>query len=126
VPRSNAQKEANDRRTVSDREVWSAIRYLDPESDHRESEVAITITVSALVCIVSVVSFASNLARKRQSSIGPPGGSTPRLPPGLNGWWRVTGTCFRFVPTQRVMPQFALFVPLVAVRGALAHSARPY
>jgi hypothetical protein len=55
VPRNNKQKEVNDHRIISDREVWFAIRYLDPESDHRESEIAATIAVSALVFIVCIV-----------------------------------------------------------------------
>ena len=65
MPRNNEQKEANDHRTISDREVWSAIRYLDPESDHRESEVAVTIAVSALLCIVSIVCV---LVRRRRAA----------------------------------------------------------
>jgi hypothetical protein len=55
VPRNNKQKEARDHRIISDREVWFAIRYLDPESDHRESEIAATIAVSAIVFIVCIV-----------------------------------------------------------------------
>jgi hypothetical protein len=55
MARHNEQKEANDSEIISDREIWSAIRYLDPESDHRESDVATAIAVLAIVCIVSMV-----------------------------------------------------------------------
>jgi hypothetical protein len=55
VPRNNAQKEANDSEIISDREVWSAIRYLDPESDHRESDIAAAIAVLAIICILCMV-----------------------------------------------------------------------
>jgi hypothetical protein len=51
----NEQKEANDRVINSDREVWSAIRYLDPELNHRECDIAAAITVLAIICIVCMV-----------------------------------------------------------------------
>jgi len=52
---NNEQKEANDREIISDGEVWSAIRYLDPESDHRECDIAAAIAVLAIVAIVCMV-----------------------------------------------------------------------
>ncbi len=52
---NNEQKEANDREIISDGEVWSAIRYLDPESDHRECDIAVAIAVLAIVAIVCMV-----------------------------------------------------------------------
>ena len=52
---NNEQKEANDRGIISDGEVWSAIRYLDPESDHRECDIAAAIAVLAIVAIVCMV-----------------------------------------------------------------------
>jgi hypothetical protein len=55
VPRGKEQKEANDSEIISDREVWSAIRYLDPESDYTDCNVAATIAVLSIVCIVCVV-----------------------------------------------------------------------
>ena len=57
VPQGNEQKEANDSEIISDREVWSAIRYLDPESesDRRQGDIAAAIALLALVCIVCVV-----------------------------------------------------------------------
>jgi hypothetical protein len=57
VPRGNEQKEANDSEIISDREVWSAIRYLDPESesDRRQGDIAAAIALMAIVCIVGMV-----------------------------------------------------------------------
>ncbi len=55
MPRNNQQKEAIDTEIISDREVWSAIRYLDPESDHRECDIAAAIAVLAIVAIVCMV-----------------------------------------------------------------------
>jgi hypothetical protein len=57
VPRNNKQKEGNDSEIISDREIWSAIRYLDPESDHRQSDIAAAIAVLALACIVCMEIF---------------------------------------------------------------------
>jgi hypothetical protein len=63
VPRGNAQKEANDSEIISDREVWSAIRYLDPESEseRRQGDIAAAIALMAIVCIVSMVIALLNL-----------------------------------------------------------------
>ena len=55
MPRNNEQKEANDSEIISDREIWSAIRYLDPESDHRECDIAATVAIVAVICIVCMV-----------------------------------------------------------------------
>ena len=55
MPRGKEQKEANDSEIISDREVWSAIRYLDPESDHTDCNIAATIAALSIVCIVCVV-----------------------------------------------------------------------
>jgi hypothetical protein len=57
VPRGNEQEEANDIEIISDREVWSAIRYLDPESesDRRQGDIAAAIALMAIVCIVGMV-----------------------------------------------------------------------
>jgi hypothetical protein len=55
MSRDNEQKEANDSEIISDREIWSAIRYLDPESDHRECNIATAVAVLAVVCIVCMV-----------------------------------------------------------------------
>ena len=55
MARHNEQKEANDSEIIPDREIWSAIRYLDPESDRRECDIAAAIAVLAVVCIVCMV-----------------------------------------------------------------------
>ncbi len=63
MPRGNAQKEANDSEIISDREVWSAIRYLDPESEseRRQGDIAAAIVLMAIVCIVCMVIALLNL-----------------------------------------------------------------
>ena len=55
MPRNNEQKEANDSEIISDREIWSAIRYLDPESDLRACDIAAVTAVVAVICIVCMV-----------------------------------------------------------------------
>jgi len=55
MPRHNEQKEANDSEIISDREIWSAIRYLDPKSAHRECDIAATVALVAVICIVCMV-----------------------------------------------------------------------
>jgi len=55
MPGRNEQKEANDNEIISDREIWSAIRYLDPESAQRECDIAATVAIVALICIVCMV-----------------------------------------------------------------------
>ena len=57
MPRRKEQKAANDREIISDREVWSAIHHLDPESesDRRRGNIAAAIALMAIVCIVCVV-----------------------------------------------------------------------
>ena len=55
MARHNAQEEANDSGIISDREVCSAIRYLDPDSALRECDIAAVVAVVALICIVCIV-----------------------------------------------------------------------
>ena len=55
MARRNQQKEANDSEVISDREIWSAIRYLDPTSDHSEWDIAATVAIVAAICIVCMV-----------------------------------------------------------------------
>jgi hypothetical protein len=55
VLRDYEPKEANDSEIISDREIWPAIRYLDPESDPTDRNIAATIAVLSIVCIVDVV-----------------------------------------------------------------------
>ena len=55
MARHNEQKEANDSEIIPDCEIWSAIRDLDPKSDHRECDIAATVTLVAVICIVCMV-----------------------------------------------------------------------
>jgi hypothetical protein len=55
MARHNEQKEANDSEIISDGEVWSAIRYLDPESDHRDNDVTVAIVVLAIASVLSMI-----------------------------------------------------------------------
>ena len=55
MPRPNEQKEANESEIISDREIWSVIRYLDPESNLGECDIAAIIAVVAVICIVCMV-----------------------------------------------------------------------
>ena len=55
MARHNEQKEANDSEIISDREISSAIRYLDPESALRQGDIAAVVAVVALICIVCMV-----------------------------------------------------------------------
>ena len=59
MPKNNEQKEANESEIVFDREVWCAIRYLDPESesDRRKGDIAAAIAVLAIVCMLCKVIF---------------------------------------------------------------------
>jgi hypothetical protein len=52
-----SRKKRKDSEIISDREVWSAIRYLDPESesDRRKSDIAAAIAVVAIVCMYCVI-----------------------------------------------------------------------
>ncbi len=60
MPRHNEQKEANDSEITSDREIWSAIRYLDPKSAHRECDIAATV---AIVAVIDLETLRSGAAR---------------------------------------------------------------
>ena len=55
MARHNEQKEANDSEIIPDREIWPAIRYLDPESNLRACDIAAVIAVVAVICIVCMV-----------------------------------------------------------------------
>jgi hypothetical protein len=51
------QKKNNDEETVSDHEIWSTIRYLDPDTETKASNIAVIVTLAAifligLACIV--------------------------------------------------------------------------
>ena len=55
MARNDKEKEANDSEIISDSEIWSAIRYLDPELDRRESDIAAAIAVLAMVCVIALI-----------------------------------------------------------------------
>ena len=55
MARHNEQKEANDSEIISDREIWSAIRHLDPELDHRDNDVTVAIVVLAIASVLSMI-----------------------------------------------------------------------
>ena len=55
MPKSDQRRETNESEIISEREVRFAIRYLDPDSDRRGSDIAETIAVLAIVCILCVV-----------------------------------------------------------------------
>jgi hypothetical protein len=57
MARHNEHKEANDSEIISDGEVWSAIRYLDPELDHRDNDVTVAIVVLAIASVLSMIIF---------------------------------------------------------------------
>ena len=48
-------REAKESEIFSDSEVWSAIRYLDSESDRRRGNIAATFAIVAVGCIVCMV-----------------------------------------------------------------------
>jgi hypothetical protein len=57
MAKNTEQKKRNGEETVSDDEVWSAIRYLDPEMKETRNNIAVTITLIAissifLACVV--------------------------------------------------------------------------
>ena len=49
------QKRADNDEMIPDQELWSVIRYLDPELDRRASDFAAIIALLAAVSIVSAV-----------------------------------------------------------------------
>ena len=55
MARHNEQKETNDSEIISDGEAWSAIRYLDPELDHRDNDVTVAIVVLAISSLLSTI-----------------------------------------------------------------------
>ena len=55
MARHNEQKEANDSEIISDGDVWSAIRYLDPELDHSDNDVTVAIVVLAIASVLSMI-----------------------------------------------------------------------
>jgi hypothetical protein len=53
--RNIEQKKERDQETISDQEIWPAIRYLDPDAKKDTSDIAVVITSISLLCIVCIV-----------------------------------------------------------------------
>ena len=51
------QKKNNDEETVSDHEIWSTIRYLDPDAQTKASNIAVVVTLIAIfsICLAYIV-----------------------------------------------------------------------
>ena len=51
------QKKNNDEETVSDHEIWSTIRYLDPDAQTKASNIAVVVTLIAIfsICLACIV-----------------------------------------------------------------------
>jgi len=50
-------KRADDYQTNSDQEIWSAIRYLDPDIGFRKDDIAYGVTLIALIVLLCIVIF---------------------------------------------------------------------
>lgn len=55
MARDTERKTAGDPETISDQEIRSAIRYLDPDAEKDTSDIAVVITSLCLVCVVWVI-----------------------------------------------------------------------
>jgi hypothetical protein len=55
MARNTEQKKVSDPETVSDQEIWQAIRRLDPDAEKDASDIAGVITVISLLFIVGVL-----------------------------------------------------------------------
>ena len=57
MAKNTEQQKRNDEETVSDDEIWSAIRYLDPETKETVHNIAVTITLIAVfsICLACIV-----------------------------------------------------------------------
>jgi hypothetical protein len=53
--RNTEQEKERDRETISDQEIWPAIRYLDPDAKKDTSDIAVVITLAGLLCIICIV-----------------------------------------------------------------------
>jgi len=51
------QKKNNDEETVSNHEIWSTLRYLDPDAHTKASNIAVVVTLIAIfsICLVCIV-----------------------------------------------------------------------
>jgi hypothetical protein len=55
MAKNTEQKKASDQETISNQEIWPAIRYLDPDAEKDTTGIALVITLVGLVCIVCIV-----------------------------------------------------------------------
>jgi hypothetical protein len=51
------QKKNNDEETVSDQEIWSTIRYLDPDTKTKTNNIAVIVILTAIfsICLACIV-----------------------------------------------------------------------
>jgi hypothetical protein len=51
------QKKDNDEETVSDQEIWPAIRYLDPDTKTKGNDIVAIVTLTAIfsICLACIV-----------------------------------------------------------------------
>lgn len=51
------QKKNNDEENVSEQEIWSTIRYLDPDTNAKASNIAVTAALIAIfsICLACIV-----------------------------------------------------------------------
>jgi hypothetical protein len=51
------QKKNNDEETVSDHEIWSTLRYRDPDAQTKASNIEVVVTLIAIfsICLVCIV-----------------------------------------------------------------------
>ena len=55
VVKNTEQKKAKHEETVSDQEIWLAIRYLDPDIERKVTDIAVITTLLALFSIICIV-----------------------------------------------------------------------
>jgi hypothetical protein len=49
------ERRREDEKTDQEQEVWSAIRYLDPDEEHKSADIAAIVAVGALLLIILVI-----------------------------------------------------------------------
>jgi putative exporter of polyketide antibiotics len=55
MARNTEQKKVSDPETVSDQEIWQAIRRLDPDAEKDRSDIAGIIALISLLCTIFIV-----------------------------------------------------------------------
>jgi hypothetical protein len=66
------QKKNNDEESVSEQEIWSTIRYLDPDTKAKTSNVAATVTFIAIfsICLACIVLHLADCEINGTESVG--------------------------------------------------------